>query len=598
MTAAAHKPPSAASDVALSAALLAIGGERLGGAVLSGTPGDALEAWLGALARLRPDLEAPLRLPAGMGAAQIEGGLDLARTLATGVRVMQAGVGERSRGRPILLIGAERWMVPECAELLAAVGAEPCKDARRVILALDESVDGEPGAAAILVDRLAFEVHLDHVRGQSLDLPVNWPDHVRAARALFENVEVPDALIRAIAATAVALGINSSRADVLAMTAARAHAALRGSQVVTEEDVVVAARLVLVPRARQVPAETDEADEAPALEEAPQPEQGSEALPDNEQDDGSSDDDASVTGGLEDRMIEAVAAQLPAGLLDLLRSDAGSARAGKGQARKSNGRQRKDRSGRPVGRGPGDPRRDGPLHLLATIEKAAPWQIVRRRQLADGVAATVNGGRRVLVRPSDICVMRFKRDAPSLTIFAVDASGSAAMHRLGEAKGAVEMLLAECYARREQVALVTFRDAGAEVLLPPTRALARARRTLGQLVGGGATPLAHGIDAAYELALQARRSGQTSLVVLLTDGRANIDARGVADRKRATEHAIASARRLAADRIAGLLVDVASAPNAKAADLARSMNARYLPLPNAGAREIAGAVALRRQTIR
>jgi magnesium chelatase subunit D len=191
-------------------------------------------------------------------------------------------------------------------------------------------------------------------------------------------------------------------------------------------------------------------------------------------------------------------------------------------------------------------------------------------------------------------IVRFKRDAPSLTIFAVDASGSAAMHRLGEAKGAVELLLAECYARREQVALVAFRGTGAEVLLPPTRALARARRTLAQLAGGGATPLARGIDAAYELALKARRSGQSSLVVLLTDGRANIDGEGVADRKRAAEHAAVAARRLAADRIGALLVDVASAPSAKAADLARHMNARYLPLPNAGAREIAGAVALGR----
>jgi magnesium chelatase subunit D len=119
---------------------------------------------------------------------------------------------------------------------------------------------------------------------------------------------------------------------------------------------------------------------------------------------------------------------------------------------------------------------------------------------------------------------------------------------------------------------------------------------LAQLPGGGATPLASGIAKAHELAQNARRAGETSLVVLLTDGRANIDHRGVADRKQAAEHAMTAARGLAADGITALLVDTASVPSAKTADLARCMNARYLPLPNAGAREIAGAVALGRRS--
>ena len=179
----------------------------------------------------------------------------------------------------------------------------------------------------------------------------------------------------------------------------------------------------------------------------------------------------------------------------------------------------------------------------------------------------------------------------SLTIFAVDASGSSALNRMGEAKGAIELLLAACYARREQVALVAFRGTRPEVLLPPTRALARARRALSGLPGGGATPLAGGIDAACNLAVTARRAGQSSLVVVLTDGRANIDRDGVAHRARAGEQAIDAARRIAAERIDALLVDTSPMPGAKGADLARAMSARYLALPNAGARDIARAVA-------
>ena len=119
------------------------------------------------------------------------------------------------------------------------------------------------------------------------------------------------------------------------------------------------------------------------------------------------------------------------------------------------------------------------------------------------------------------------------TIFVVDASGSAALHRLAEAKGAVELLLAECYVRRDQVALIAFRGRGAELLLPPTRSLVRAKRSLAALPGGGGTPLAAGIDAAVELAELALRRGETPIVVVLTDGRANVARDGTGGRARA-----------------------------------------------------------------
>lgn len=170
------------------------------------------------------------------------------------------------------------------------------------------------------------------------------------------------------------------------------------------------------------------------------------------------------------------------------------------------------RTGRPVGCRRGDPRR-GRLDLLATLRTAAPWQALRR---------TGEETRRIVVRRDDLRIRILKQRTETTTVFCVDASGSAALERLAEAKGAVELLLAEAYVRRDRVALVAFRGTGAELVLPPTRSLTRAKRGLSGLPGGGGTPLAAGIDAAVAVALGVRRGGSRPAIVLLTDGRANV----------------------------------------------------------------------------
>lgn len=194
------------------------------------------------------------------------------------------------------------------------------------------------------------------------------------------------------------------------------------------------------------------------------------------------------------------------------------------------------------------------------------------------------------MRREDFRITRFKHRSPTTTIFAVDASGSAALHRLAEAKGAVELLLADCYVRRDQVALIAFRGPAAELLLPPTRSLVRAKRSLAALPGGGGTPLAAGIDAAAALADAVRRRGGTPVVVVLTDGRANIARDGSPGRPRAEEDALAAARRLRAAGFTALLVDTSPRPQPAAEQLAREMGARYLPLPYADAANLSLAI--------
>jgi magnesium chelatase subunit D len=243
--------------------------------------------------------------------------------------------------------------------------------------------------------------------------------------------------------------------------------------------------------------------------------------------------------------------------------------------------------GRPAGTRRGEPGAGARLNVIDTLRVAAPWQRLRRQERAEqGGASQVL----VEVRRDDFRITRYRQRSETTTIFVVDASGSAALHRLAEAKGAIELLLADCYVRRDRVAMIAFRGAGAEVLLPPTRSLVRAKRGLAGLPGGGGTPLAAGIDAAAALADGVTRRGGTPVVILLTDGRANVSREGIGGRAQAAEDALASAQAFRVAELKALVVDMSPRPRPDAEGLAQAMGAVYLPLPHADAKALSGAV--------
>jgi magnesium chelatase subunit D len=221
------------------------------------------------------------------------------------------------------------------------------------------------------------------------------------------------------------------------------------------------------------------------------------------------------------------------------------------------------------------------IDIVATLRAAAPWQRLRGAR-PDG---------RVAIRASDIRLKRYQTRSDRLLVFAVDASGSAAFARLAEVKGAVEILLSQAYARRDHVALIAFRGTAAELLLPPTRSLLRTKKALAGLPGGGATPLASGLRAALEQALQARGRGMDPALVLLTDGRPNISLAGEADRAAAKGDATAMARLIRASGVGGLVIDAGNRPSPALAETAAEMGLPCLALPRADAERMSGAVA-------
>lgn len=582
------------ADAALAAAVLATDPVGLGGAIVRAAHGPAREHWLAWLRALAPQLPVR-RVPSHIGPERLLGGLDLAATLAHGKPVAQPGLATDCDGGLLVLPMAERFP-PVTTALLCALldtgeavverqGIALRAPARVAVVALDEGI-AEEGVRPELFDRVAFCLDLDGLRAPVDARPE--PDAIAAiaaARARLAGVTCPDEVLRALCATALALGIGSLRPSLHAVRVACVLAALDGRDVVDDDDASTAARLVLAPRAVVVPAQPEAEDAAP-----PPPAEGDDADTQSEQadDDGTSDDDdaqGDPEAPLEDRVIAAAVAAIPRDLLE--RIAAGRARRQRGA---SDGRAGALRAslvrGRPTGARRGDPRAGVRLNLIDTLRAAAPWQPLRRRARA----AEGRPSGRVDVRRDDFHITRYQQRTPSTTIFVVDASGSAAMHRLGEAKGAVELLLADCYVRRDEVAVLAFRGARAELVLPPTRSLVRAKRALAGLPGGAGTPLATAIDAAVMLALQVRRGGHTPTVVFLTDGQANVARDGTGGRERAGADALAAAARLRGEALATVFVDTAPRPQALARKLADAMGARYVALPHADARRVNAVV--------
>lgn len=543
---------------ALALRLLAVDPAGLGGVHLRARAGPVRAVWLDALATLPLPLR---RIHPGIEDAQLLGGLDLTATLAAGRPVASQGL--LAAPAALVLTMAERTPPGLAARLAQALDG----GTGHALILLDEGADPDEAAPLPLTDRLAFGLDLDAVPlAAALPLiPTPTDAGLAAARQRLAGVALPRDAIAALVTLAARFGIDSLRAPLLAAAAARAHAALAGRSAVAEADIAAAAGLVYPARATRLPAEAEAAPPPPDDGAAPEAQPAGEAgtLPD-------------------ELLVEAVRAALPPDVLARLAAapaaGGGSGGSGAGAARRGN------RRGRPLPSRPGRPGQGARIDLVATLRTAAPWQALRR-------AAAPGAAPGLRIRPSDIRIRRYDQPSDRLLVFAVDASGSAAMARMAEAKGAVEILLAEAYARRDHVALIGFRGAGAEILLPPTRSLVQTKRRLAGLPGGGATPLAAGLREAAGLARQARQRGLSPALVLLTDGRANVALDGGQDRARAAEDALRMARLLAADRLQALVIDTAARPQPALVALAGAAGGRYLALPRAEARGLSGAVA-------
>ena len=597
---------SAWFDAQTTAALLAIDPHGLGGICVKSQFGPIRDVWFAFLeTQIAPGAHFQ-KIPLQIQDEQLLGGLDLEATLQYGRPIYSTGLLAKSHGGFIVLPMAERVSPHTIAHILQVVDRGEVRHPQQTnefapclfgMIALDEGIGPDESIHPRLAEHMAFEVRLDQLSlddcKDSLEIT---PVVIAEAKQRLPEIECDTRFIESLMQSAAAFGVDSIRAGLFAIRAAKALAALRNQQAVTEDEVVDAARLVLTHRATRMPssredlepdAEPDSAEEEQPNEDQSKSEQEQQAQDDPNQGK-DSDTDANQLNenkeepsadDLEELLIEAIRAGIPPNALAQLSAGLGRANSKQGSKGQFGQLQKNANSGRPAESWRGLPKGGKRLDLLKTIRAAVPWQTMRQAESKVKLPSVSKQRSRIQIRADDLHIKRYQQRQGVVTIFLVDASGSSATQRLAEAKGAVEQLLADCYIRRDEVAMIALRGRTAEVVLPPTRSLVRAKRNLAALPGGGGTPLATGFAAVNAMALSIRRKGMTPLIVVMTDGVANVTLEGVGGRERAHQDALHTARQLRAAGHAILFIDTASAPQVLAEALANEMNAQYLPLP-------------------
>jgi magnesium chelatase subunit D len=561
-----------------------------------------------------------VQLPLGITEDSLLGGLELEQTLATGKRQVSKGLLARANGRVLYVDDANLLEADTAAHVAHALdcrqirvereGVSAIHDADFMFLATFNPAEGEPSAQ--LADRVALVVNAreEYSTHESVEMidrafrfdtdPFSFVDDfafetaeikslIEAGRAQLPRVRFSKDQLRQIALVATRLGVKGNRADVFTLKAARASAALAGRDAVSDDDLIVAIQLVLAPRATTLPSAREDTEEQSEVLQQDNSNEGIHTETD------SSDHDV-MSSAIEDLIVHTIDAQAPEDLFPPLHRPARASRAGKRFKAFTPMRGRYVRSAkqRP---------REARVAIDATLRAAAPFQLQRgaradlhttrpvRVENANQRSTRTRTGRRVKVEPSDLRYKGFKHRSGALFIFAVDASGSMALNRMAQAKGALTRLLGRAYLHRDKVALISFRGKSSEILLAPTRSVELAKRLVDALPAGGGTPISAAVVKALELARAARIQGMPeSMLVLFTDGRANV---GLREGRSAIRDELSHlGQLLRAEAITSVVVDTKSrfVSSGEAHALAQTLGSRYLYLPRSDAATVYDAI--------
>ena len=514
-----------------------------------------------------------VELPVGATEDRLTGSLDVGRALTEGVTSFQPGLLAAAH-RGVLYVDEVNLLHDHLVDLLldaAALGTSyverdgvSVRHAARFLLvgtmnpeegelrpqlldrfgltALASAPRDRTARAEVVRRRMDFDAAPEAFAARFAGSEASLASSIAAARARLPEVILDDEALERIAGVCASFDVDGLRADIVIARTAVAHAAWRGSTAVGREDIRVAALLALPHRRRRNPFDApglderqldDALGEEPDPDDEPDPRPPGPSGPDDGQagdqpdgqtgeqtgeQDGAQEDGAQVAGEHMAGEQEQEQAPVRAAGRESVAASGATFRArrlevpGKGRGAAGRRSRADTDSGATVGvRKRRQAVRD--LHVNATLIASAPHQVRRGRT-----------GPGLILESGDLRERRREGRESNLVLFVVDASGSMAARRRMEAvKGAVLSLLLDAYQRRDKVGLISFRGAGAELLLPPTSSADAAARRLESMPTGGRTPLAAALAEAHATLRRERLRDplRRPLLVLITDGRHN-----------------------------------------------------------------------------
>lgn len=445
---------------------------------------------------------------------------------------------------------------------------------------------------AIVTARMAYDADPEDFAESFAGAEAELSQRISSARAGVDSVHIPPEELRRIAGICAALEVDGLRGDIVVARTAAAHAAWRGSDAVTEDDVRVAVELALPHRRRRNPFDSPEMTSEELDEALEQGEQAAsepppfEPEPESDTDSGAdpeagteADSSAEPSADPESRETEEPSSggetpsgpqfgAPPVGATRRLRTFRAEGTGEGTDGRRSRARGRRGMTSRAI-----DFTANTPVHLFGTVLAVAGR--AEGQGLPSIVADDLRGAERIGAESN-------------LVVFVVDLSGSmTARARLTAVRTACVDLLRDSYTRRDRVAVVIAAGKDAYVAVPPTRSVDLAVARLAAVRTGGRTPLAEGMTRALEVIERAVRTDPTRrpLLVVLTDGRATAG-------KNAAERAKSVAVEVARQRISSVVVDCEQGiiRLGLAVELAARMGAEYTSMDLLDTDGLAGTV--------
>ena len=570
------------------------------------------QALVSSLKSILPNELNILSIPSDVSSEDLTGGIDFLGSLREGVKVYREGLlAKKKNNGQILLLNTTRDIDRTVSNLLCAdldktleiPNASNCGFNSLIVFEelpfnkedKNQNVPhaiNERLALTILGAELAEDYNLDNLAMSEEEI-----HNVDNARKIFPDVILDANQLSTLVAISSELEVEGFRQVFFAITVSKIIAALQGRIQVDDEDIKIAASLVFLSKAKSIPSQEDENQLSIENEDTDTPTEENLMEERNQIDNSGSsiiDSRDDERQSIENETVEDSPANLDSSMQNIFLSEEflqtilsgelskrlkGSSSFGRGQTFIRNTSSGKNYSSMRWRQG-----LPHKIKIVDSIQAALPYQVERRTDK--------NFDENMLLRilPEDLRVSKKRNRVRNTTIFLVDASGSSASKRLGEAKGAVELLLAECYIRRDEVALISFRGTRSNLLLEPTRSLVRAKKCLRGLKGGGGTPMPAALEHAFNLCCSELSHGKSPVLVILSDGGANVTKSGVGGRSKAFEESLKSAELFNSHTIKSIFIDIADNPAPQTRFLADKLGATYLPLPRASSRKILDAV--------